>query len=322
MCPPLVSVIIPTFRHRDFILPALNSVFEQTFTDYEVIVVNDGSPDDTAQVLRPLRDAGRIKYIEQANAGQASARNRGLNEARGKFIAFLDDDDLWPPDKLEWQSSTLLKRDDLVAIAGNAAIFEHSISLCRPRQASPLMLTCKSLFLRNPISSPGQMLIRSTTIRQLGGFKPELWGVDDLDLWMRLTLAGRIEIHIRTALYYRLHADNASRDHARMLENCDRVFQQNLPLLHGVGNDRFKRLAYLRLYKNLGSQIVQKAKIHAKRGQVLKALAQLMQLKVFFQRIGFSQRLVRALFRDLLPWTFTHRRSATPPVGSPAVGAL
>ena len=94
-----VSVIIPTYNHVDYVAETLETVFAQTFGDYEVIVVNDGSPDGTAEVLRPSREAGRIRYIEQANAGQAAARNRGLAEARGEFIAFLDDDDLWPPDK-------------------------------------------------------------------------------------------------------------------------------------------------------------------------------------------------------------------------------
>jgi glycosyltransferase involved in cell wall biosynthesis len=104
MSDPLISVIIPTYRHRDFILRTLDSVFAQTRGDYEIIVVNDGSPDDTKTVLTPLVDAGRIRYVEQPNGGQSQARNRGLELARGKYIAFLDDDDLWPPDKLEWQT--------------------------------------------------------------------------------------------------------------------------------------------------------------------------------------------------------------------------
>src|SRR5271170_3450676 len=98
-----VSVVIPTYNHRDFVVEALESVFAQTFTDYEVIVVNDGSPDDTAAVLRPYIESGRIRYIEQENRGQAGARNRGLAEARGEFVAYLDDDDLWLRDKLAWQ---------------------------------------------------------------------------------------------------------------------------------------------------------------------------------------------------------------------------
>src|SRR3954470_24757434 len=99
---PAVSVVIPTYRHRDYVLRTLDSVFAQTYRDFEVIVVNDGSPDDTNRRIRPLVSAGRIRYIEQANAGQAAARNTGIAHARGRYIALLDDDDLWPADKLAW----------------------------------------------------------------------------------------------------------------------------------------------------------------------------------------------------------------------------
>ena len=121
MSSPCVSVIIPTYKHQDFVLATLDSVFAQTFTDYEVIVINDGSPDDTAEVLLPLAEAGRIRYIEQKNTGQSIARNRGIAEAQGEFIALLDDDDLWPPDKLEWQVEALRRQPDVALIAGPAA---------------------------------------------------------------------------------------------------------------------------------------------------------------------------------------------------------
>ncbi len=103
--PPAVSVIIPAYRHADMICQTLESVFSQTFRDFEVIVVNDGSPDRTAEVVAPFVANGKIRYFSQRNAGQAAARNRGASEARGKFFAFLDDDDVWPPEKLEWQVS-------------------------------------------------------------------------------------------------------------------------------------------------------------------------------------------------------------------------
>src|SRR5689334_17923461 len=98
-----VSVVIPTYNHSRYVLDAVESVFAQTFTDYELIVVNDGSPDDTSDVLRPLVDAQKIQYIEQPNRGGAAARNAGLGRARGEFIVILDDDDLLPADKLESQ---------------------------------------------------------------------------------------------------------------------------------------------------------------------------------------------------------------------------
>ena len=119
---PHVSVVIPTYNHSQYILSTIDSVFAQNYKGYEVIVINDGSPDDTAQVLKPLVEQNRIQYIEQENRGQAAARNRGLEVARGEFVAFLDDDDLWPPDKLEWQVAYLASHAEAVAVGGGAAI--------------------------------------------------------------------------------------------------------------------------------------------------------------------------------------------------------
>ena len=115
---PIVSVIIPTYNHCHLILDTLNSVFTQTFTDYELLLVNDGSPDDTQAAVKSIVEERGIRYFEQPNAGMAPARNVGLSHARGEFIALLDDDDLWPPDKLEWQVEALRANPDAVMVYG------------------------------------------------------------------------------------------------------------------------------------------------------------------------------------------------------------
>ena len=136
MTVPEVSVIVPTYNHGRYVLESLASVFGQTYRSFEVIVVNDGSPDNTAEVLKPLVEAGRIYYIEQPNAGQASARNRGFASARGEYIAFLDDDDLWPADKLSWQVGVLKAEPDLGLIAGRAVLFSGNPSEIRELRRS------------------------------------------------------------------------------------------------------------------------------------------------------------------------------------------
>lgn len=102
MTAPLVSVVIPTYNAAGLLLQTLHSVFAQTFSDMEIIVVNDGSPDGTAAQLAQLSDP-RLRVISQKNAGVGAARNRGLDEARGEFVAFLDHDDLWLPEKIATQ---------------------------------------------------------------------------------------------------------------------------------------------------------------------------------------------------------------------------
>ena len=105
---PEVSIIIPAYNHADLLGEALESVFAQTYRNFEIIVVDDGSTDDTASLLKPLSEQGVIRYIYQQKQGVSAARNRGIVEANGRYIAFLDSDDLFEPDKLEIQVNYLL----------------------------------------------------------------------------------------------------------------------------------------------------------------------------------------------------------------------
>ncbi|WP_050030458.1 glycosyltransferase family A protein [Verrucomicrobium sp. BvORR034] len=118
---PVVSVVIPAYNHAEYILACLDSVFKQSYRDFEILLIDDGSPDQTADMVRPFVSDGTIRYFRQENSGQAQARNRGLQEARGKYIAYLDDDDLWPSDKLEWQVAAL-EANSWCAVGGTVEV--------------------------------------------------------------------------------------------------------------------------------------------------------------------------------------------------------
>lgn len=219
---PKVSVVIPTYKHRDFVAATLQSVFAQTFTDYEVIVVNDGSPDDTEAVLEPFAAAGRIRCFRQGNCGQAAARNRGLAEARGEFIALLDDDDLWGPDKLEWQVAALSGDDHAVLAYGYVRAFSQAGSETFPGPY-PSGDVRKVILRQNWIWSLGQTLIRAEALRSIGGFDPTIRSCDEWDVYIRLARLGPFIYQEREALAYRTHALNASQDVGLMFRNLQRV---------------------------------------------------------------------------------------------------
>lgn len=244
---PIVSVVIPTYRHRDLVLTTLDSVWAQTFTSYEVIVVNDGSPDDTEQVLKTLAQSRRIRYVYQSNGGQASARNRGIAEARGEFIALLDDDDLWLPDKLQWQVDALRSHPDTAVVYGRADAIDEFGKDTVPlgEDGKPLSLPWETPtgwvyepFLRqNWILSPGQCLIRRSALDTLDGATPfdpapEMRGCDDWDLWCRLAETHNFLFQDRIALRYRFHNANASRDifqmHRSTLFMCEKHLNRAL----------------------------------------------------------------------------------------------
>jgi len=118
---PRVSVIIPTYNRAQMLVECLESVISQTFTDYEVIVIDDGSTDDTGELVKPYLD--RIEYIKHENKGNAAARNSGLDIARGELIAFLDSDDLWLPGKLEREVDYLDGHPDVDMVCANGIFF-------------------------------------------------------------------------------------------------------------------------------------------------------------------------------------------------------
>ena len=223
---PVVSVIVPTYSHEHYVEDALRSVEAQTFTDHEIIVINDGSPDKTAERLRPWRESGRIRYFEQPNAGQSAARNTGLRLARGRYIAFLDDDDLWPADKLAWQVAALECEPDAVLVYGFSESFGDAGPGYRAPEHGGPSGQAKRAFLRgNHIVTPGQTLIRRDDLVAIGGLDTSLWATDDWDLWIRLADRGQFLYEHRLALHYRCHAENSSK-------NTRRHFQNGLRLLH------------------------------------------------------------------------------------------
>ena len=231
-----VSVVIPTYNHRQTLPEALASVFAQTFTDYEIIVVNDGSPDDTRDYLLPLAEAGKVRYVEQANAGQGAARNRGIAEARGEFIALLDDDDRWTPDKLEWQVAALRENPAAVLVYGDYTRLEANgeLSAYVPKDC-PSGRVYDAFRRQCWLLSPGQALIRASALKAAGGFDPAIWGSDDWDLYIRLAKQGEFIYRRRLCLHYRHHAANASKRAVRHVRNHWKVVRRHigwhLPLL-------------------------------------------------------------------------------------------
>ncbi|MGH2811490.1 MAG: glycosyltransferase family 2 protein, partial [Actinomycetota bacterium] len=122
---PRCSVVIPAYNVGPFVTEAVSSALGQTFADIEVIVVNDGSSDETAAVLEPLME--RIVYLEQPNRGLAAARNRGMQQASGEFVAFLDADDFWMPGYLQRMVGLLESRPDLALVTTDSLVVKDNL---------------------------------------------------------------------------------------------------------------------------------------------------------------------------------------------------
>lgn len=253
---PTVSVIIPAYGHAEFILQTLDSVLAQSFLDYEVIVINDGSPDNTADVLAPLIEAGKIRYFEQTNQGVAAARNFGIEQASGEFIALLDDDDLWPPDKLEWQVGMMID-PNIIAVGGGAEfITKNGIRRDVDFSGEVKEIALARFFEGNPFMSPGQILFRKVAFDRGVRFDSAIWGVDDLDFWMGLTQHGLFINVNRFALQYRIHESNASRNLVKMMINCRKVYENQLSLVSASEFKYCRKAAYRWLYNVYGRSLI------------------------------------------------------------------
>jgi len=214
---PLVSVIIPAYNPSPAIREAIDSALGQSYRPVEVIVVDDGSTVDAAWL--PQVYGERITFLRQPNGGPASARNTGIRRARGAYIAFLDADDVWEPDKLSAQIE-LLERRPSVGLAYAAVTRIDSVGRPRPdawvRRGGPSGWVFDALFMKNHVPT-STVVVRRACLEQTGLFDEarELVSVEDYDLWLRIAERFEIACITRPLSRYRLHEAGISRNTAR-----------------------------------------------------------------------------------------------------------
>jgi GT2 family glycosyltransferase len=210
---PLVSVIIPTFNRGPLLLQTVESVLAQSFSDYELIVVDDGSQDETESLLAPYRS--RLRLVRQANAGVASARNRGWRQSQGQLICFLDSDDLWLPGKLEKQVAFAQAHPQYGLIATEIAPFDADGP--RPERSRRNMYPIRNgyvleqLLFANWLQTSTAM-IRRDALEQAGGFDEDVGSFgEDWLLWMKIAAQYPVYFLPDPLVAYRVHAESLTR---------------------------------------------------------------------------------------------------------------
>lgn len=184
---PLVSVVIPAYNAAWCIQRAVDSVLDQTYRPIEIIVVNDGSTDNTVQVLHRFNEA--IRIVDKPNGGLSSARNAGIRAARGEYIAFLDADDWWLPEKLARQVALLKSEPSIGFCSTVTRAVDETGSLIREWRCPPIQRSAlHTIFSRNATvaGSGSSVVVRSEVLRQADFFDETLRSLEDIDMWMRL----------------------------------------------------------------------------------------------------------------------------------------
>lgn len=248
---PAVSVIIPTYNYGRFVGEAVQSALDQTLPPSEIIVVDDGSTDDTQQVL--ARFGNRIRVVRQENQGVAVARNTGVAHATGDLLAFLDADDLWLPAKLEKQVERFVRDPGLGLV--HCGVLEVDLARRPLRMALDGMegwvATDMLMFRRNVILGGGSaMVVSRQACNAVGEFDSRLPPTEDWDFWYRVARRFRVGFVPEVLLHYRCHGENNSRNLRKrergVLLIYEKAFQDPDPALQ-----RLRRRAYGNLHLGL-----------------------------------------------------------------------
>jgi glycosyltransferase involved in cell wall biosynthesis len=223
---PLISVIMPVYNGEKTIRETIESVFNQTFPDWELIVINDGSQDATLQILNSIQDP-RLRVFSYPNAGQATSRNRGISQACGEYISFIDADDLWTPDKLEAQLHVLQANPQAaVAYSWTKCIDEVGQVSRRGSHISVTGDVYKNLLVVNFLENGSNPLIRRQALNEVGSFDESLTPAEDWDLWLRLAARYHFEVVSSPQILYRVSVKSATANVWRLEAACLEVIER------------------------------------------------------------------------------------------------
>jgi glycosyltransferase involved in cell wall biosynthesis len=234
---PLVSVIIPTYNRAALVPLAIDSVLQQTFSDRELIVVDDASTDDTAERLQDSYGE-TIRYIKKtSNAGPSATRNTGMQMAHGRYIAFLDDDDEWLPEKLALQVPLMQQHPAVGMVYCGCLLVDEkgaSVGQIKPEKRGYIF---NDLLHKNYLIT-SSALIRKELLEKTGGFDETLAACEDWDLWMRVSQQCLIEYIDEPLLRYKAHKHNIHHDMYKMEKNTFRVFDKCLSAIDITSRNR------------------------------------------------------------------------------------
>jgi glycosyltransferase involved in cell wall biosynthesis len=247
---PKVSIIMPVYNGERFIVDAIESALVQTYTNFEVIIVDDGSQDRSHDKIEPYLALPNIRYIRQKNGGVAAARNAAIACASGELIGFLDQDDVWAPHKLEREVRYLAEHPAVGLVhAYQGYIDRAGKEITNPKDwVAPLEGACfAELFQRNRIAVL-TVLLRKRCLEELGVFNENIPGADDYELWLRLARRFEFGFVPDVLAYYRIHQDNVSHNAFKMTTRELQALESVLARDHSVQAELGSRTVNRRLY--------------------------------------------------------------------------
>ncbi len=206
---PQVSVVIPVWNGERYLKQAIESILAQDFTDLELVIVDDGSTDGSAEIAAGFARDPRLRILTQGNAGVVAARNTGLRAARAELVAFLDSDDIAQPDRLSKQVAYLLAHPEVAVVGSHITYFDDNHGQLRTQEfPTGSMHVAKALEAGNPLAQPAVMLHKSMAMA-VGGYRDAFkFGAEDYDLWLRLGEKHPLDNLPEALTRYRIHPES------------------------------------------------------------------------------------------------------------------
>ena len=304
---PLVSVVIPAYNSEKTVLETVHSVLQQTLTDFELIVINDGSTDGTLAQLNTIKDS-RLKVFSYQNGGLATARNRGIERACGSFVTFIDADDLWTPDKLEQQVKALQANPKAGVAYSWTKAMDHSGQLFYEGGSESYSGDVYAQLLRcNFITSGSNVMVTKAAIASSGTFDSTLRYCEDWDYYLRIARTWPFVCVQQYQVLYRQTAGSLSTNVPKMEEAyervCDHAFkdvpqnvQQIRPECLARVNQHLAQL-YLKSHGLSGSSSGQ-----TDRSSLRGAAAKLWQAARLWPKILLDDKTKRLLVKLVILW--------------------
>ncbi len=225
---PLVSIIVSCYNHQEFITECIESIVRQTYNNIELIVIDDGSTDNSPGILQDLSQHYQFYYEHQPNMGLTRTLNKALEKAQGKYIAPLGSDDIIMLDKTEKQVGFLEQREDIAVLGGNILVIDEQGRI-KPKQkfAAYHEEDFNSIFVDpKKIPAAPSVMIRADALRAVNGYSTEC-NLEDIDLWLKITHAGyKLAILNDVLSYYREHPSNSYKNYRFMTESLMQIYSK------------------------------------------------------------------------------------------------
>ncbi len=306
---PTVSVLIPTYNRAYSLERAIRSVFNQTYQNFEIIIVDDGSTDNTEELVRSYNDE-RIKYLKnKINKGASAARNIGISNASGDLLSFLDSDDEWLPSKLDSEIKIFNKNSNCIAVSTGYIFIDERTQNAIKKTVFEERIVTQDVALRGDCLTTNDFTAKKEAIISIGGFDENLPARQDWDIWIRMSSIGLcIQVPLYTVKKHLFHGDQISTSYEKKINGTLLLFEKHRDLFSSEAEACYRILKMIGLFylfnndnSNAKFYFKESLKLTKVRKKRVKLIIALLLLKNFD---NFGAQFIKSYYKFKDPYNY------------------